>query len=59
MHRDECFLSLALKYIPLDKQAHRALTGRNTHALLRSDILSGICAKFRTVAASNYRVHMP
>ena len=27
--------------------------------LLRSEILSGICAKLRTVAASNNRVHMP
>jgi len=28
-------------------------------ALLRSEIPSGICAKLRTVAASNNRVHMP
>jgi len=27
--------------------------------LLRSEIPSGICAKLRTVAASNNRVHMP
>jgi len=27
--------------------------------LLRSEIASGICAKLRTVAASNNRVHMP
>jgi len=27
--------------------------------LLRSEILSGICAKLCTVAASNNRVHMP
>ena len=29
------------------------------HILLRSEIPSGICAKLRTVAASNNRVHMP
>jgi len=27
--------------------------------LLRSEIPSGICAKLRTVAANNNRVHMP
>jgi len=27
--------------------------------LLRSEILSGICAKLRTVAARNNRVHIP
>jgi len=27
--------------------------------VLRSEIPSGICAKLRTVAASNNRVHMP
>jgi len=27
--------------------------------LLRSEIPSGICAKLRTLAASNNRVHMP
>ena len=32
---------------------------RSTNILLRSDIPSGICAKLRTVAASNNRVHMP
>jgi len=30
-----------------------------TNPLLRSEIPSGICAKLRTVAASNNRVHMP
>jgi len=30
-----------------------------TNLLLRSEIPSGICAKLRTVAASNNRVHMP
>jgi len=28
-------------------------------AVFRSEIPSGICAKLRTVAASNHRVHMP
>jgi len=30
-----------------------------TKVMLRSEILSGICAKLRTVAASNNKVHMP
>jgi len=37
----------------------RALRGRfwRSFQLLRSEIPSGICAKLRTVAASNNRVH--
>ena len=32
---------------------------RSAMTLLRSEIPSGICAKLRTVAARNNRVHMP
>jgi len=33
--------------------------GHHHKEVLRSEILSGICAQLRTVAASNNRVHMP
>jgi len=32
---------------------------KNPIVLLQSEIASGMCAKLRTVAASNNRVHMP
>ena len=34
-------------------------TSWSQHHFVRSEIPSGICAKLRTVAASNNRVHMP
>jgi len=52
MHLSKCIVAIS-------RLTLRWMCDYKSLIMLRSKILSGICAKLRTVAASNNRVHMP
>ena len=58
-NRSSPTMSIVLPLSPVTVSQHYPPRSLRSIVVLRSEITSGICAKLRTVAASNNRVHMP